>query len=185
MGAGSDGDYANVDVSGKVAVVSRGGNGEVTFADKYANAKSHGAAGLIVINNVTVGDGEAGLSAGLPTIFTSMKDGKTLVDDVKAHPKEFYKFSTFTPVVSTSSTANEMSYYTTWGPNTDLELKPDITAPGGHLWSTANDNGYQDMSGTSMATPVTAGATALVLQGQKANGLGLSGKDRVTAAKLA
>ncbi|KRN21088.1 S8 family serine peptidase [Lacticaseibacillus camelliae] len=185
VGAGSDGDYANVDVSGKVAVVSRGGNGEVTFADKYANAKSHGAAGLIVINNVTVGDGEAGLSAGLPTIFTSMKDGKTLVDDVKAHPKEFYKFSTFTPVVSTSSTANEMSYYTTWGPNTDLELKPDITAPGGHLWSTANDNGYQDMSGTSMATPVTAGATALVLQGQKANGLGLSGKDRVTAAKLA
>ena len=46
---GAADDYANVSVSGKVAVVQRGGN--ITFADKYKNAKTKGAAGLIIYNN--------------------------------------------------------------------------------------------------------------------------------------
>ena len=46
---GAADDYANVNVSGKVAVVQRGGN--ITFADKYKNAKTKGAAGLIIYNN--------------------------------------------------------------------------------------------------------------------------------------
>ncbi|MFD1400109.1 S8 family serine peptidase [Lacticaseibacillus suilingensis] len=185
LGAGADADYKNVNVEGKIAVVSRGGNSEVNFAAKKTAAAAHGAVGLIVINNSGVGDGEAGLATGLPTIFTNMADGQKLVEDLKAHPNEFYKFSTFAPTIATKATGNQMSYFTTWGPNTDLALKPDITAPGGHLWSTANDNGYQDMSGTSMATPVTAGSTALVMQGQKANGVSVDKRDRVTAAKLA
>ena len=46
---GAADDYANVNVSGKVAVVQRGGN--ITFADKYKNAKTKEAAGLIIYNN--------------------------------------------------------------------------------------------------------------------------------------
>lgn len=45
---GAANDYANVNVSGKVAVVRRG---NITFADKYNNAKANGAAGLIIYNN--------------------------------------------------------------------------------------------------------------------------------------
>lgn len=55
---------------------------------------------------------------------------------------------------------------TSWGPRTDLMLKPDISAPGKNIYSTLNKvNGKDDyayMSGTSMSTPVAAGASVLI-----------------------
>ena len=63
-----------------------------------------------------------------------------------------------------SSVAGEMSGFSSWGVSPDLQLNPEITAPGGNIYSTLTNGHYGTMSGTSMASPQVAGMGALVLQ---------------------
>ena len=49
--------------------------------------------------------------------------------------------------------AQDMSAFSNWGVSVDGILKPDVTAPGGNIYASNNDNSYSNMSGTSMASP--------------------------------
>lgn len=44
------------------------------------------------------------------------------------------------------------------------QVKPDLCAPGVNLMAPAANGGYQSVTGTSFATPVAAGSTALLMQ---------------------
>ncbi len=64
---------------------------------------------------------------------------------------------------------NGIAAFSSRGPTDDGRIKPDLVAPGTFIFSTRSSlvqgaGYYTYMSGTSMATPITAGAAALVRQ---------------------
>lgn len=158
-GSGEEADYANLNVKGKVALVSRG---VTTFAEKHEMARSKGAAACIVYNT------EAGMinmsidSFPIPAIFISQADGQAMVAAAKDG------VGTLTVSNSTydapSETGGQPSSFSSWGSTSQLEITPDIMAPGGNIYSSRDNNSYGLMSGTSMATPHLAGASALMLE---------------------
>ena len=149
-------------VKGKIAIVKRG---DLTFTDKQKYAQEAGAAGLIIVNNKPGDMTGMQLTAGFPTAGLSASAGEELVKYVEDHPDEALKVSIVVQALNNSARQTDlMSDFTSYGPASNLAFKPDISAPGGHIWSTQNNNGYTNMSGTSMASPFIAGTQALVSQ---------------------
>jgi len=65
--------------------------------------------------------------------------------------------------VGATTTGDGMATFSSRGPNSQGQLKPDVSAPGQNIVSCGtSDNNYVTMSGTSMATPHTAGCAALL-----------------------
>ena len=167
---------AGADFTGKVVLVTRG---TISFSDKHMAVAAVGGAACIVVNNAA-GEINMDLSAStatIPCVAISLADGKTvqtLANAVKdADGKTLYytgKVTISSKVSSGSSDSKNysMSYFSSWGVPGSLQLKPEITAPGGNIYSVngAVEGGkaYENMSGTSMAAPQVAGMAALVAQ---------------------
>ncbi|WP_297820126.1 S8 family serine peptidase [uncultured Lactobacillus sp.] len=163
LGVGTSDQYTS-DVKGKIAVVARG---QIAFTDKQTNAQAAGASGLIIVNNA---GGNAPLSgvlynAGFPTVGLSTEAGNKLVEYIEKHPEQALQVSiAVQPLNNVAREKDLMSDFTSYGPASNLAFKPDITAPGGNIWSLQNNNSYVNMSGTSMASPFIAGSQALLIQ---------------------
>lgn len=151
-GVGLKINYRGLDLNGKVALVQRGNN---TFEEKAAIAKEAGAIACIIYNNV---QGEILMSMGksdhIPTISISNIDGSKLAQKSKG-----------TLVLSSENEAGPfMSDFSSWGPTPSLDLKPEITGHGGTIKSAIPGGEYDELSGTSMATPNLSGIVILIRQ---------------------
>ncbi len=151
-GVGIAASYTGIDVKGKIALVKRGDN---TFEEKVQYAEEAGAIAVIIYNNIpgtihmTIGN-----HAKIPAVSINKDDG----DALAAKGSGTIEFSL------SNEAGPFMSDFSSWGPSPDLSLKPDITAHGGNILSAVIGNDYEEMSGTSMASPNMCGITVLIRQ---------------------
>ncbi|WP_084375114.1 S8 family serine peptidase [Neobacillus soli] len=179
-GIGQVSDFEGKDFTGKYALIKRG---TLDFVTKTKNAQAVGAAGVIVYNNA---DGFVSMASEtaitIPQLFMLKPDGDKLHDELAKGTKVTLEFKG-DKVTSPNPTAGKMSDFTSWGVTSNLDFKPEITAPGGNIYSTLNNNQYGVMSGTSMAAPHVSGGSALVLERVKKDFSALTGSARVNMAK--
>lgn len=154
-GMGSVNDMESVDVNGKVALIERG---EVTFSEKVVNAANAGAIAVIVYNNTTGTISMSVENYQIPAVSITNDAGNSLL---KLEEKTV-TFGNELLMDSPSDMAYQMSEFSSWGTTPDLKLKPEVTAPGGNIYSATIGGGYVNMSGTSMAAPHVSGAMAIV-----------------------
>ena len=180
---------AGDELKGAIAMCNRG---SIAFTDKGNNAVAVGAIGTIVVNNAagTINMSTDGYTGTAPYVSLLMSDGQII--KANAEKKEAngvtYYVGKLTVGAKPGVNVQTADYYTmsdfsSWGVPGSLELKPEITAPGGNIYSLQNGGGYQNMSGTSMASPQVAGMAAVVAQYIRANKL--TEKTGLTARALA
>ena len=165
VGTGMAEEFSGVDVQNKIALMDRGQG--LSFALRITNAKNAGAVGAVFINSEDV--------IGISITQASLKDMPTVSvlpsqgEKMKEAADKRFRINSEAAIERIHSGNVIMSKFSSWGVNSSLELKPEITAPGGYIYSSVNDDKYENKSGTSMAAPHMTGAVALLKQYIRAN----------------
>lgn len=162
-GFGTSDDFMKAgDITGKIAVVSRG---EISFNEKAKNAAASGAVGMIITDNQP--DSLSALTtkmdiseSTIPAVIVCADNGRLLknAEDKRISLDAGKLFSTKKrPTPSPSS-------YSAGGTTPELGLKPDLTAVGENVQCASPDGGYASISSTTASAAKVAGMCAVIKQ---------------------
>ncbi len=161
--------------AGKIVVTLRGSCARVARA---VFGEKAGAAAVVMINTASVfppfegpieGNPDTGEEFLVTIPFLGVRGllGPSQFDDPDRLVAADGQFVTLTPSGITNPGFLTLASFTSNGPRiVDSHAKPDVTAPGVSVFSTNVGTGFRGayISGTSMASPATAGVAALVRQ---------------------
>jgi minor extracellular serine protease Vpr len=159
--------------AGQIALILRG---VCTFEAKLVNAQAGGAVAAILYTDAArpVALYPAVGAATLPAVLVSYQNGAAIKDLITKSPAS--QATIIFDGVSQAESPNLLASFTSRGPNADFTIKPDLVAVGQDVYTAAqsvNDqgeiyakDGYALLNGTSFASPIVAGAAA-VLRGAR------------------
>ncbi|KAG2183715.1 hypothetical protein INT43_006726 [Umbelopsis isabellina] len=162
-------------LSNLYVLVERGACPDSLQAQNLAKA----GAAAVILSSIPGQDTAIGLiSVGIPVVSVTHEAGQQLLEVIsrkKNDGKSKHKISKTKAVITARltteltvlpvSTGGLISAFSTLGPTNELELKPDVSAIGGYVFSTvpAYLGSYGTISGTSMSAPFISGSVALLL----------------------
>ena len=165
------------ELAGKIVMIARGTS---SFFEKRDAAAAYGAAAVICYNH-TPGDGVVsadltGSTSDIPFGGLSYENGKAIFEICEKNSDGLYAceatvYGSLYINTGAEGARPTMSSFSSWGTTGALTIKPEITAPGGSIYSVNGGEGrpgdtseYENMSGTSMASPHFSGMVALMQQ---------------------
>lgn len=188
FGRACGGDTVNGDVEGKIVLIARGGCG---FAEKLLGAAQFNAAGALFYNDrdglFTPGAAPGEPKAAFPSFMIRQADGERLRQALEGGAKmDAVLDPALKGTVDQDYLGDTISDFSSRGPARNGEFKPNIAAPGSHIvapYLGTGDKGIP-LDGTSMATPMVAGAAAVIIQRLRDQGLAPVDKPLNDAAML-
>jgi subtilisin family serine protease len=147
-------EWANTDADRRCGSVGRS-----------AKLAAAGATGFIFADDVENFSGGITGSAAIPGVLVAQSGGDAIRTELEADHTVTITGTTLNGVPQFDANLDDtIASFSSRGIGDEGNVKPDITAVGDTVFSAGNGSGNQGLndSGTSMATPMTAGAAALV-----------------------
>jgi minor extracellular serine protease Vpr len=149
-----------------------------SYATQVQNVQDAGALGAIIYmdtNGVPRAPNDFSDSSLIPFIVIRNSDGVALKSYVDANPLPLATFNTAGAEQIDNIGANDLAFFSSVGPSTgDSLIKPDLVAVGTSVYTAAqsydpagdvySSTGFAVLDGTSLSTPLVAGAAAIIKQ---------------------
>ncbi|KAK4198646.1 subtilisin-like serine protease [Triangularia verruculosa] len=152
------------DLSTGIALIRRG---TCSFQTQQANVARFGARRILLYNNADPVTNPWPVDVDIPVALIEAGAGEAIMNAIRAGGNVRASFSipqdSNWAVGIHNAAGGVPSEYTSWGGTFELQIKPDVAAPGQNIYSTYLDGQYAVLSGTSMACPYIAGIAALYI----------------------